>query len=258
MKKYPTDLTDRQFAVLSPYLPISRKRKWDLKLILDAIFYVTKSGVQWRMLPNDLPPWQTVYWYYRLWISDGTLDLMHEELRRKTRKKAGRAETPTAALIDSQSVKSSPCGWTRGYDAGKKINGVKRHIVTDTLGLLLAVVVHSASIQDRDGGKFVLSRLAKNLHEVPTLKMIFADGGYAGKFLEWVKDLANRNIHWKAQVIKRPDQGVFKLLPKRWVVERTFGWLGWQRRLARDYEGLNETSEAVIKYSMLKIMVKRF
>lgn len=256
MKKYPTDLSKAQYDMIDEYFNSERKRKWSIHEILNAIFFITKSGAQWRMIPNDLPPWQTVYWYFRKWTSDGTLDIIHEELRRKARKKAGRNETPTAGLIDSQSVKSPPCGWIRGYDAGKKINGVKRHLVTDMMGFVLAIVVHSASIQDRQGGKYVLRRLAKHFIEVPFLQVIFADGGYSGKFLEWVKTI-KKGLSWKVKIIKRPDQGVFKLLPKRWVIERTFGWLAWQRRLARDYEGLNETSEAMVKWAMVKIMINR-
>lgn len=256
MKTYPTDLTDEQYLQIEQFFASQRKLKWPTRQLLNAIFYLLKTGIQWRMMPSDLPPWQTVYWYYRKWVENGTLDLAHEELRRKVRKAAGRNESCTAAVIDSQSVKSSPCGWIRGYDAGKKINGVKRHLITDMMGLILAVVVHSASVQDRDGGKYVVNRLARNFYEVPFLKVIFADGGYAGKFIEWVKD-SKKHLGWKVTVIKRPDPGVFKLLPKRWVIERTFGWLSWQRRLARDYEGLNITSEAMIKWASVKIMLNR-
>lgn len=224
---------------------------------LNAIFYVCKTGSQWRMLPGDMPPWQTVYYYYRLWSSDGTLDLIHNELRLKVRVKAGRNKDCTAAIIDSQSVKSSPCGNLRGYDAGKKVNGIKRHILTDTMGLLIAVVVHSADIQDRKGAKLVFANLLKRLCEVPKLEVIFADGGYTGKLLGWVSNLHKYGAKWKISVIKRPDHGVFKLLPKRWVVERTFGWMSWQRRLSRDYEGLKETSESMIKFAMIRLMIRR-
>ncbi len=265
-RRYPTDLTDRQWAIIEPLLPevepaapggrppIHSKRE-----IVNAILYVTRTGCAWRMLPKDLPAWRTVYGYFADWRDDGTVDLIHDALRDQVRttkeKKAGkpRKAGPTGGVIDSQSLRGADTvsKATRGYDAGKKVNGRKRHIVTDTLGLLLVVMVTTASVQDRDGGADIV-KMAHGFF--PTLRHIFADGGYAGRLVAMAKE------YWKitVEVVKKPpDQVGFAVLPRRWVVERTFAWLMRWRRLVRDYERFPETHEAFVKWAMIGLMVNR-
>lgn len=203
------------------------------------------------MMPHDLPAWYNVYHYFRQWQKDGTWQKINDALRRDVREQAGREAEPSAAILDSQSVKTTEVAGPRGYDAGKKINGRKRHILVDTMGLLLMVVVHAASIQDRDGAKLVLDKIAKRL---PRLKLIWADGGYAGQLIDWVKATCG----WVLEIIKRSDDiKGFKVLPRRWVVERTFGWLGRYRRLSKDYEGLPECSESMVYITMTRVMLRR-
>jgi len=202
------------------------------------------------MLPHDLPPWRIVYYYFRLWRKDGTWAKINTALREEVRVADGREPEPSAAILDSQSVKTTETPGMRGYDAGKKVNGRKRHLLVDTLGLLLMVVVHAANIQDRDGAKLVLEKVKGRF---PRLQLIWADGGYAGKLVDWVKTVC----HWVLEVVKRNDDVKgFKVLPRRWVVERTSGWLGRYRRLSKDYEGLPETSEAMIYAAMIHLMVR--
>ena len=202
------------------------------------------------MLPREFGPWPTVHHYYRLWRRDGTLQKIHDALRRQVRVQDGRKPTPSPAIIDSQSVKTAEKGGARGYDAGKKINGRKRHIVVDTLGLVLAVVVHAANIQDRDGAKLVLALLKGRFSR---LKLIWADGGYAGQLIEWARKLGR----WVLEIVRRSDDRAgFVVLPKRWIVERTFSWFGRYRRLSKDYETLTESSESVIYLAMTHLMVR--
>ena len=236
-RRYPSDLTDRQWELIEPLLPeppagpAGRPPEHSKREIVNAILYLTRTGCAWRMLPKDFPPWQTVYRYFRAWGEDGTLDRVHDALRERVRaKREGRNPEPSAGIVDSQSVKGSDTvsKGTRGYDAGKKINGRKRHIITDTLGLLLVVMVTAASIQDRDGGRGILKLLKGAL---PGVRHIFADGGYQGQLIA----LAKRAFQVVVEVVKKPAEQIgFAVLPRRWVVERTFSWLLRWRRLVRD------------------------
>jgi putative transposase len=254
-KAYPSDLTDEQWALVAALLPPppggGRQRTTDMREVLNAAFYLDSTGCGWRALPHDFPPEGTVRGYFHQWRRNGTWQRIHDTLRRQVRLEAGKQEEPSAGIIDSQSAKATRTTGARGYDAGKKINGTKRHLLVDTLGLVMLVVVHVASIQDRDGAKLVLEK-ARGYW--PRLQLIWADGGYAGKLIDWTKVVC----HWILQIVKRTDdvQG-FKLLPRRWVVERTFSWLGNYRRLSKDYEYWPETSEAMIHVAMIHLMLRR-
>jgi putative transposase len=226
-------------------------RTVDMREVINGIFYELRSGCAWRMLPHDLPPRQTVYHYFRQWQGDGTWERMNEALRTQLREADGRQAEPSAAIIDSQSVKTTNVKGIRGYDAGKKVKGRKRHILVDTMGLLLIVLVHAANIQDRDGAKLVFNKAKQYFSR---LRLIWADGGYAGKLIAWVLN----NHNWVLEIVKRSDDVKgFQVLPRRWVVERTFAWLSFCRRLSKDYEVLPETSEAMIYAAMVHLMVRR-
>jgi transposase len=259
MRRYPTDLTDRQWELVRPLLPdpppgpAGRPAVHDKREILNAILYHVRAGGAWRMLPNDLPAWQTVYGYFRDWSNDGTLKALHDALREQVRVTEGRNAEPSAGIVDSQSVKGADTvpAASRGFDAGKKINGRKRHIVVDTIGLMLVVMVTAASIQDRDGGQSILERLHGALGSV---RHIFADGGYQGALIE----LAKRSWKIVVEVVKKPAEQIgFAVLPRRWVVERTFSWLLRWRRLVRDYERLPKTHEAMVHIAMIGLMLNR-
>ncbi|MEM7118781.1 MAG: IS5 family transposase [Chloroflexota bacterium] len=258
---YSSDLKKQEWKRLQKLLPApsqigtkGRPQKWPLREIINALLYLLRTGCQWRQLPHDLPPWQTVYYHHRKWQRSGLWKKMNKKLRETIRQQEGREPTPSAAIVDAQSVKTTLVKGVRGYDAGKKVTGGKRHIVVDTLGLLLVVLVTTADVQDKPGGKQLLTRLHQEL-ALPRLQLIWADGGYGGRpFFNWVKAM----FGWLWQVVKRSDDVKgFVILPRRWVVERTFGWLNNYRRLSKDYEELTETSEAFIYLAMSHIMLRR-
>jgi len=258
-RRYPTDVTDRQWELVEALLPdpppgpAGRPVVHDKREIVNAILYHVRAGGAWRMLPKDFPPWQTVYGYFRDWSNDGTLQALHDALREQVRVKESRGAEPSAGIVDSQSLKGADTvpAASRGFDAGKRINGRKRHIVVDTIGLMLVVMVTAACVQDRNGGESILGRLHRALGSV---RHIFADGGYQGALIE----LAKRSWEIAVEVVKKPaDQIGFAVLPRRWVVERTFSWLMRWRRLVRDYERLPETHEAMLHVAMIGLMLNR-
>lgn len=259
-KAYPSNLTLAQYEFLSDIIPEpkpgGRKREVDMLEVLNAIFYVLVEGVRWRSLPGDFPVWQTVYSYFRKWRKDGTWLKIHDNLRQWTRIEQERHRSPSEAIIDSQSVKSAAMvSQLIGFDAGKKIKGRKRFMTVDTLGLVLRVLVTAANVGEREGGKEVLKRVKHSHEQVSRLTTLWVDGGFDGEpFMQWVMNFCR----WIVQVVLRPEQTKgFVLLKKRWVVERTFGWLMGCRRLVRDYELLPETSETFIYLAMIRIMVRR-
>ena len=254
--KYGSSLSDAQWEYLKPMLPKPSKRgrpRTDLRLMLDAIFYVVKGGIPWREMPANFPPWQTVFGLFRRWKKNHTWAALNDALRILVRKSQRRRPQPTAAILDSQSVKSAGHGGPVGYDAGKRIKGRKRHLLVDTLGLVLGVVVTPADTTEREGGTAVLGRV---LVWLASLRLLWVDGGYTGDiFAKWVKALRAKLA---VEVVKRSDdvQG-FRVLPRRWVVERTFGWLMFQRRLVRDYERTLSSAEAWIYIAMIRIQLRR-
>ena len=259
---YPTSsITDAQWAVLAPLLPPpgntagrgGRPEKHPRRLVLDAIFYLVRGGIAWAALPRDFPPHQTVYGLFGRWARHGMWQQIHDALRDLVRVHEGRDPLPTAAIIDSQSVRGADTvpGTTRGYDAGKKVNGRKRHIAVDTGGLLLAVVVTIAGIQDRDAAHRLLTELRGRFS---TVRLVWADGGYAGRLVIWARKVLALTI----EVVKRTDDAKgFAVLPRRWVVERTFAWLMRHRRLVRDYETTETSAEAWAYIAMIRIQLRR-
>src|SRR5437762_6363437 len=240
MTSYPTNVSNSQWQVISKFLDVKRNRKYELQEVVNGILYLVKTGCQWRMIPADFPKWQTIYYYFSVWKRSGLIEQIHELLVEKIRKSQGRKEEPSVGIIDAQSVKSTLVSCEdKGFDAGKKIKGIKRHIIVDTLGLILAVVIQSASVQDRNGAFDVVQKLVENWKKV--IK-IFADGGYSGKLVDKVKEVFKINV----EIIKRDERHTFKVLPKRWIVERTFAWIDTNRRNSKHYERLNETSVAMV------------
>ena len=250
-KQYPSNLTDNQYETILGIICDKRKRRRSLKDIFDAVFYVLKSGCQWRQLPGDFPPWQSVYYYFRKWSLDGTFRKIHAVLRCLVRRRAGKESSPSVGLIDSQSVSGTYRGRERGIDGGKKVKGRKRHIVTDTQGLVLAVRVHPANHHDSKAAMDVLSQLKP---EFRRMKKIYADGGYRGE----LKNIVKKELKCDLKITLRKDSSkTFKPLPKRWVVERTFAWFESYRRLSREYEFETRYEENMIYLAMINLMVKR-
>lgn len=259
--RYPSDMTDREWAVIEPVLPTpawqtgrgGRPGEHCRRDVVDAIRYLVKEGITWRAMPIDFPPWQSVYYSIATWQESGATRHMHDELRNQVRVAAGRNPNPTAAIIDSQSVKAAEtvARTERGYDAGKKINGRKRHIAVDVLGLLLVVLITSAGVQDRDAGRDLLWRLRAAYRGI---SLVWADGGYAGKLVSWAKN----NLRLTLQIVKRTDHlPGFRVLPRRWVVERTLSWITRYRRTVRDYERLPQHHETMVYWAMITIMGRR-
>jgi transposase len=259
--RYPSDLTDEEWAVIEPLIPPARrggrKRTTDMRGVMNGIMYILTTGCQWRSIPSDLPPRATVFEYLSLWRRNGTLDRMHQALYVLCREQADKEPEPTACIIDSQSVKSAEKGGAaidpHGFDAGKMIKGKKRHILVDSAGLLLLALVHSAGIQDRDGGLLLLATLCGMF---PMLQTMFADGGYAGPIFKTgvEKLLPQLNI----EIIRRSDAAKgFEVLPKRWIVERTIAWLNRCRRLAKDWENLNCNALAFLKLASIRLMLRK-
>jgi len=253
--RYPSDLTDEQWALIEAMVPVrsgGRPAIHPRRRIVEAILYVNRTGCSWRQLPHDFPPWDTVYWYFKRWNAEGTTDRIHDALRAATRDAAGRDPMASAGIV-ARSVKGADTVGTssRGYDAGKKVNGRKRHVVVDTIGLLVVVLVTAASVQDRDGGRLVLDKARMAM---PSIVLVWADGGYAGRCVEF----AHRMLRITLQIVKKPEgQRTFEVLPRRWVVERTLSWLVRCRRLDRDYERLPEHAEAMVKWAMIGLMTRR-
>lgn len=253
--QYSSDLTNRQWQLIRQLLPPQSRRgrrPIDRRWIINAILYVVRTGCQWRMLPKDFPNWSTVYGVFWRWRNDGTWQRIHDRLREKVRKAAGKKSTPTVAIIDSQSIRTAEGGDERGYDAGKKITGRKRHIAVDTLGMVLAVVVHGAGWQDQHGAEWVMDQLAQQFRR---LKVVFGDSAYGRSGLpDWVKE----TFGWVLQTVLRPVAAKgFVVLPKRWIVERTFAWLARYRRHSKDYEKTTDSSEAVTYLAMISLMSRR-
>jgi putative transposase len=284
-KSYPTNLTDSEWQSLKSHLPTPHKRGrpriHSFREIMDAIFYVLKSGCQWRLLPCDFPPWESVYHYFRRWSLDGTWERVHHTIRERLRASLGRTPQPSAAIVDSQSAKTSGVGGeARGYDRAKQVRGRKRHILVDTEGFVLKVKVHSANVPDQDGIRLLLEESARD--HLPRLSHLWLDAGYQGRGKEWAENVLGLSV----EVVRKPPKPVpekiakiwaeewakegkkidwqrlmpprgFLVLPRRWVVERTFAWLCHNRRMSKDYERLCATGEAFVYVAMTRLMVRR-
>jgi transposase len=259
--RYPSDMSEAEWALIEPTLPApawkqgrgGRPAGHCRRDVVDAIRYLVKEGICWRAMPTDFPPWQTVYDVLDGWQGCGATEAMHHELRRQCRLAAGRKPEPSAAIIDSQSVKAAETvgKGSRGFDAGKKINGRKRHIAVDAIGMLLTVLITAAAVQDRDAARPLLWNLRRAF---PSIKLTWADGGYAGQLVTWAKTALKLTL----QIVKRPDDlHTFKVLPRRWVVERTLAWITRCRRTVRDYERLTEHHETIIYWAMIITMSRR-
>lgn len=255
---YPTDLNDTEWKQIAPYLPEAkgkgRPREIGWREIMNGIFYIVKNGCVWRALPHDLPAWQTVYYYFRLLQKEQQWEKINTIIRERVRVNEGRAPQASAMIIDSQSVKSAEGGEKIGFDGGKLVRGRKRNLITDTIGLVVLAKVSAANVQDVHAGKQVLTELKDRTERITRLQKIFADGGYRGELIDWVRD----HLHSEMEIVlKLGEQKGFQVLPKRWVIERTNAWITRNRRMARDYERLAQTSESFIYILMIRLGLRR-